>query len=150
MSIPIFSPTRLALPNPPGTYTTNGLPGTQYIHGDYAEVLVILHEPQAQGTYTPMPYKPQLMVDAGDGTAWTIDLWTKPGDPLNEYGFPQAFIVPDTFAWPLEGEPIYNVFPEFNDWIDWINDQSLPEPSPPWWQFDPVSTSQYFKRELFL
>ena len=59
-------------------------------------------------------------------------------------------IVPDTFAWPLEGEPIYNVYPEFNNWIDWINDQNLPEPSPPWWQFDPVDGSQFFNRELFL
>ncbi len=150
MSIPIFSPTREALPNPPGSYNTNGIPGTQYMHGDYAEVLVILHEPQSQGSYTPIPYEPQLMVDTGDGSVWTIDLWSKPGDPVNANGYPQAFIVPDTFAWPLEGEPIDFVYPEFNDWIDWINDQSLPEPSPPWWQYDPVDTSQFFKRELFL
>jgi len=150
ISIPIFSPTRLALPNPPGTYATNGEPGTQYMHGDYAEVLVILHQPQPQGSYTPIPYQPQLLVEAGDDSAWTISLWSKPGDPLNEDGYPGAFIVPDTFAWPLEGETITNVYPEFQDWLDWINNQSLSEPSPPWWQYDPLDTSQYFQRSLFL
>lgn len=149
-SIPIFSPTREALPSPPGSNYTNGEPGTQYMHGDYAEVLVILHQPQPQGTYTPIPYNPQLLVDAGDGSVYTIDLWSKPGDPVEDTGYPQAFIVPDTYAWPLEGEPITNVYPEFQDWLDWINDQSLTEPSPPWWQYDPVDTSQYFQRGLFL
>ncbi|MCH7472643.1 LruC domain-containing protein [bacterium] len=148
MSVPIFTPIRDALPNPPGSYATNGIPGTQFIDGDYAEVTIILNSPMPQGSYTPIPYEPELRVQASGGNVYTITLWTKPGDWVDSNGRPLAFIVPDTYAWPLEGKKIWTVYDGFDGWIDWINNQPSPEPDPAWYDVDPVQ--DYFDRALFL
>jgi LruC domain-containing protein len=145
-SVPVFTPIRSALPNPPGSYATNGIPGTQYIDGDYAEVTVIFSSPVAKNTYTPAPYSPQLRVSNGSGGIWTVNLWKQKGDPVDSTGRPLAFIVPDTYAWPLEGKAIWNSFTGFNAWIAWINNNGN-MPTNNWWDNDPVQ--DYFRRELF-
>jgi len=153
VSFPVFSPTADAFPGAESAATVNVTPGTEIFEGDYAEIIVILNVPQAQGTYSPMPYEPQLYVDYGDGNTAIIPLWAEIGDELRADGFPQAFIVPDTYAWALEGETLANVYPEFwhsteHDWIDWINGQP-PEPAPPWWQYPPAIGSSYFTYTVF-
>jgi hypothetical protein len=150
MSVPIFTPIREALPSPAGSYATNGVPGTEYIDGDYAEVTIILNKPLAQGMYTPMPYEPELRVQPYGGDVYTIKLWTKPGDWLDSNGWPLAFIVPDTYAWPLEGVCITDAYPDtFNGWIHWVNTPSDPKPDPMWYDVEPV-LSEVFSRDKFL
>jgi len=145
-SVPVFTPIRSALPNPPGSYSTNGIAGTQFIDGDYAEVTVIFDSPVSAGTYTPAPYAPELRVQAGNGNVYTIGLWRQKGDPVDSTGRPLAFIIPDTFAWPLEGNNISTVFPGFTAWKAWINNQGA-QPATNWW--DDVPTGSYFQRSLF-
>lgn len=148
MSVPVFAPTRDALPVPPDhSFATNVVPGTTYLEGDYAVVKILLDTPLAQGTYTPAPYDPELRVQPSGGSVYIIGLWKEAGDPVDSNGRPLAFIVPDTFAWPLESKKIWNVFPGFNDWVLWINDQSLPEPAVWWGNTEPVQ--DYFDRTLF-
>lgn len=150
MSVPIFTPIREALPSPPGSYATNGVPGTEYIDGDYAEVTIILNKPLAQGMYTPMPYQPELRVQPYDGDVYTIKLWTKIGDWLDSNGWPLAFIVPDTYAWPLEGVYIADAYPDtFNGWIHWVNTPADPKPDPMWYDVEPVA-ELVFSRDKFL
>lgn len=149
MSVPIFTPIRDALPNPPGSYATNGVPGTLFIDGDYAVITVLLQNPMPQGTYTPIPYEPELRVMASGGNIYTITMWREPGDWVDSNGRPLAFIVPDTYAWPLEGVQIWNVYSGFNDWVDWINDQNLPEPSPVWYDEILTDGSGAFEIGLF-
>jgi len=146
-SIPIFSPTRMALPNPPDSYATNGIPGTTFVDGDYCEITIILDDPMPQGSYTPIPYEPELRVIQNQYNIWIIPLWKQPGDWLDDNGRPLAFIVPDTYAWALECKPIWQVYPGFNYWIEWINDQELDEQDPIWYDTEPVSN--YFDRSLF-
>ena len=148
MSVPVFVPLREALPNPPGSYATNGVPGTQFIDGDYAELTIILNMPVSQGDYTPMPYEPEILVHPYGGGVYTIGLWTKPGDWTDSYGRPLGFIVPDTYAWPLEGRPIWNCYDGFPYWIEWINDQELDEPELMWFDDTPVETL-VFTRDKF-
>jgi hypothetical protein len=148
MSVPVFAPTRDALPIPPDhSYATNVVAGTTYIEGDYALVKIILGTPLAQGTYTPSPYKPELRVRPSGQNVYIVGLWKKPGDPVDSNGRPLAFIVSDTFAWPMESKKIWSVFPGFSQWVTWINNQSLPEPSPWWGNTEPVK--DYFDRRLF-
>jgi hypothetical protein len=148
MSVPVFTPIRDALPNPPGSYATNGIPGTEYIDGDYAEVTIILNTPLAQGAYTPIPYKPELRVHPYSGGTYTIGLWTQPGDPVDSNGRPLAFIIPDTYAWPLEGKQIWNCFDGFPDWIEWIGSPDTAAPDPVWYDETPVA-DLVFSREKF-
>lgn len=147
-SIPIFTPIRNALPNPPGSTITNGVPGTQFIDGDWAYVTIVFNNPVQQGTYTALPYKPQLRVHASGNTVYTIDVWKKKGDSVDSNGKPLAFVVPDTFAWALEGKPINTVYTGFNSWIQWINNQISTEPNPAWWDHAPAK--DFFQRNLFL
>jgi hypothetical protein len=156
-SFPVFAPTSDAFPGAGPNDKVNVESGT-FIDGDYAEVIVILNNPQAQGSYTPIPYEPELYVSYGvdgDGNPLveTIPMWSKIGDELRADGFPQAFIVPDTYAYAMEGSTLANVYPEFwsatdHDWIDWINGQP-PEPAPPWWQYPPVPGSGFFDYNLY-
>jgi hypothetical protein len=146
-SVPVFTPIRSALPNPPGSYATNGIAGTQYIEGDYAEVTVIFDSPVAAGSYTPAPYEPELRVQASGGNVYAIGLWRKKGDQVSANGKPLAFIIPDTYAWPLEGKPIDTVYSGFTAWINWINNNGS-QPSTNWWDANPVK--DYFRRDLFL
>lgn len=146
-SVPVFTPIRSALPNPPGSWSTNGIAGTQYIDGDYAEVTVIFDSPVMAGSYTPAPYAPELRVQASGGNIYQIGLWKQKGDPVDSTGHPLAFIIPDTFAWPLEGNNINTVFAGFDAWKAWLNNQGS-QPSTNWWDQDPPS-GNYFKRNLF-
>ena len=147
-SVPVFAPTKEALPKPPDhSFATNVVAGTTYMEGDYAHVHIMLDQPMAQGTYTPMPYEPELRVQPNGGGVYIIGLWRNPGDPVDSHGRPLGFIVPDTFAWPLECKRIWNCFPGFTDWIEWVNNQNLPEPSPVWYDTTPVTN--YFDRTLF-
>jgi LruC domain-containing protein len=150
-SVPVFAPTREALPNPPDhSYATNGVAGTTFIDGDYATVKITLDVPMAQGTYTPVPYEPQLKVYASGGNTYNIGLWRQPGDDVDSNGRPLAFIIPDIYAWPLEGKRIWNVYPGYNGWITWINNPVGPPPTPNWWDTAPQGTGSYFLRSLFL
>lgn len=148
-SVPVFTPIREALPSPPESFYTNGIAGTTYVEGDYAEVTVVFDSPVPGGSYEDAPYDPELRVDAGNGTVVTIDLWKERGDALDATGRPLAFIVPDAFAWPLEGQYIGNVYPPFADWLFYIDMHSNGNaPDPDWWTTDPVAS--YFDRALFL
>jgi hypothetical protein len=148
MSVPVFAPTRDALPIPPDhSFATNVVAGTTYIEGDYAMVKILLDTPLSPGSYTPAPYNPELRVRPSGSNVYIIGLWKKPGDPVDSNGRPLAFIVPDTFAWPLEGKKIWTVFPGFSNWVYWINHQSTPEPKPWWGNTEPVR--DYFDRRLF-
>lgn len=140
-SIPIFAPTCEALPCPPeGTPQTNTVAGTTWMEGDYAKVTIVLEQPMSQGTYTPMPYEPELRVASESGGAYTIGLWQGPGGPVDGDGQPLGFIVPDLYAWPQEGESILSVYPEvFPAWVDWINDPvNYEEPCELWYRIPPV------------
>jgi LruC domain-containing protein len=146
-SIPVFTPIRSALPSPPGSYATNGIAGTQYMDGDYAEVTVVFDHPISQGAYTPAPYSPELRVEAGNGNVYNIGLWKQKGDPVDSTGRPLAFIIPDTYAWPLEGNNITTVFSGFNAWKLWINNQGA-QPATNWWEQE-TPNGNYFRRDLF-
>ena len=142
-SVPVFAPTRDALPGG----MTNTSAGTQYVEGDYAKVTMTFDPPVPMGTYVHAPYEPELLVHPGEGNEYALGLWREPGDAVDGNGRPLGFIVPETWPWPLEGRKIWNVYDGFNEWVEWINDQSLPEPSPAWYRHDPVK--DYFRRELF-
>jgi hypothetical protein len=147
-SVPVFTPLSGALPSPDGTLGPNGVPGTTYVDGDYAEVTIVFDTPVAAGTYTPMPYEPQLRVEANGGNVYVIDMWKQKGDWLDSNGRPLAFIVPDTYAWPLEGKQIWNVYEgDFNTWINYLNSTNGTAPFPSWWNTAPAK--DYFRRELF-
>jgi LruC domain-containing protein len=148
ISLPIFTPIRIALPDPPGTNITNGIAGTKFINGDYAEVRIVFATPVPAGSYTPMPYRPELRVIAGGNTTYKVTLWSKKGDWVDSKGRPLAFIIPDSFAWPLEGTPIWTCYPVYNDWIKWVNNSGA-EPKPPFWDRAPVSGTKYFYRSAF-
>ncbi|MCC7478224.1 LruC domain-containing protein [bacterium] len=136
-SLPVFAPTADALPSNPGGWGANVKPGNSPVEGDYAMVSLTFDPPLAQGSYTPLPYKPELLVIPAKGEPYSLGLWRKPGDAVDSQGVPLGFIVPDTFAWPLEGESIFNVYSGFGDWVEWINNPSGPEPSPAWYNTAP-------------
>jgi len=82
MSVPVFTPIRDALPNPPGSYCTNGIPGTQYIDGDYAEVTVILRIPWRKDIYAGT-----LQARAeGSAVEWRPNLHDWPVDQAGRLG----------------------------------------------------------------
>lgn len=150
-SVPVFAPTLDALPKPPDhNFATNVVAGTTFIDGDYAKVTVVLDRPLAQGSYTPIPYEPELRVSTtinGEKISYAIGLWRQPGDDVDKNGRPLGFIVPDTFAWPLETKKIDTVYGGFVDWVYWINHPDSPEPSPVWYDKAPIK--DYFRRSLF-
>jgi len=147
-SVPVFEPTKQAIPpaDDGGNYS-NVVAGTTYVEGDYAIVKMTLDPPLSQGVYTPIPYEPELVVHPGQNSSYILGLWRQPGDPVDVNGRPLGFIVPTTWAWPLESKKIWNVYPPFDAWVEWINDQSLPQPVPAWYETDPVK--DYFDRSLF-
>jgi hypothetical protein len=121
VSIPVFTPLRGALPEPPGHFATNTVAGTKYVDGDYVDIVIFFNSPVKAGTYTPAPYKPELRVQpSGGGAPYTVSWWNKPGDMTDLQGTPLAFTVPDTFAWPLEFQGIWNIYPQFTQWIQWL------------------------------
>jgi hypothetical protein len=148
VSLPIFTPIRNALPNPPGSYATNGVPGTEFVDGDYAVVKVVFEDPVPAGTYTPMPYRPELRVQASGGSVYILGLWQQKGDWLDSNGRPLAFIVADSFAWPLEGKRIWDSYPVYTDWVKWINNELPTAPNPAFW--DKAAVKDAFFRSLFL
>jgi len=153
-SIPVFTSSKAAIPAPPESYATNTVKDSTFIDGDYANVKIIFDTPLAVGTYTPMPYKPQLKVYANDGGVYTIGLWTRRGDPVDSNGRPLAFIIPDNYAWPMEGRYIWYGYPHFNDWVYWVNHTSMSDASQPkFWDDTPVwksgTTYNVFQRSLF-
>ncbi|MCC7479675.1 LruC domain-containing protein [bacterium] len=157
--LPIFTPTRQALPSASGSYQANGIAGTQFIDGDYAEVTIIFDEPVPYGTWDPMPYNPLLRVTASQNNIYKIGLWQKKGDTVDSEGHqlvdsqgrPLAFIVPSTYAWPLEGKPAWECFSGYTTWANWIKnpDINAPEPSPKWWTQTPSNMSKVFTRDKF-
>ena len=49
-SVPVFAPTKDALPKPPDhSFATNVVAGTTYMDGDYAVVKIVLDTPHAAG-----------------------------------------------------------------------------------------------------
>ena len=147
-SPPIFAPTADPLPNPPGAVHTNTVPGTLFIEGDYAIATIMLDKPMPQGSYTPIPYDPDLRVTTATGEVYNVPMWSEPGDWVDANGRPLGIIVPDTYAWPLEYKEIATVYDGFNAWVVWINNQTLSEPDPAWFNESPVQN--YFDRILFL
>jgi LruC domain-containing protein len=153
VSLPVFGPLRNALPEPPTSFATNTVEGTKYIDGDYTNIVITFSKPVKAGTYATFPYAPQLMVQPTSGKVYSIQWWTKPGDQVDSSGNPLAFYVPDTFAWPLEYEPIWDVYPGFKNWVAWISKPNAGkaggpvEPSPRWYNGAPKG--EYFKRSLF-
>ncbi len=153
-SIPVFANTNEALPPPPESFATNSVKNSTFIDGDYAYVTIMFDTPLAVGTYTPMPYKPQLRVYASGGSVYTIGLWTRRGDPVDSNKRPLAFIIPDTYAWPMEGRYIWYGYPRFTNWVAWVNDLTKPDSAEPkFWNDTPVwksgTTYNVFQRSLF-
>jgi hypothetical protein len=153
-SIPVFTSNKEACVKPPESFATNTVKGSTFIEGDYADVTILFDTPLDYGTYTPMPYKPQLRVFANNGSVYIVGLWTRRGDPVDANGRPLAFIIPDTYAWPLEGRQIWIGYPRFNDWVYWVNHLELGDNvQPDFWNDAPEkmsgSTYNVFDRSLF-
>jgi LruC domain-containing protein len=153
VSLPVFGPLRNALPEPPTSFATNTVAGTKYMDGDYTNIVITFSKPVKSGTYATFPYSPVLMVEPSGGRVYSIQWWTKPGDQVDSSGNPLAFYVPDTFAWPMEYEPIWDVYPSFKAWRTWINTPNAGkpggalEPTPKWYNAAPKG--DYFKRSIF-
>jgi hypothetical protein len=153
VSIPVFGPMREALPEPPTSFATNTVAGTKYMDGDYSDVVITFDKPVKAGTYAAFPYAPELRVQPNGGKVYGVKWWTKPGDQVDSTGNPLAFFVPDTFAWPQEYEPIWNVYPGFKTWVKWVNSPGAgtvsgpKEPSPKF--YDQTPRGKYFQRSLF-
>ncbi len=139
LSLPIFLSSNDALPPPVGEMATNAFNDQQFVDGDYADISIVFDPAVPAGTYTSAPYFPEIVVTPSTGDQeYTLGLWNSPGDPVDGNGRPYGFIVPDTYAWPVEGETIWDVYSGFNGWVEWINDQTLLEPSPAWWEGTPA------------
>jgi LruC domain-containing protein len=149
-SVPVFAPTIDALRKPAdSSFSTNTTAGTTFVDGDYSNVRIILDTPLAQGSYTPIPYDPELRVSTTINSrriVYSIPLWRERGDALDQNGRPLGFIVPDTYAWPLETKKIDTVYSGFAGWLNWIKYGGTP-PEPAW--FDRTPITNYFKRSLF-
>jgi len=152
--VPVFAPTVSALPVPPDhSFATNVVPNTTYIEGDYAEVIITFNPPLPEGTYEHAPYDPELRVRprgvGNDYGSYIVKMWRSRDDNatrLDSNGRPLAFIVPDTFCWPLERKRIWNCFDGFANWVEWVNDGGT-APDLMWSEDDPVA--DYFDRALF-
>ncbi|MCB1217908.1 LruC domain-containing protein [bacterium] len=137
VSIPVFVSSKQALPAPPGYWATNAFDNQPVVNGDYAIVKIQFDEPMEQGSYTGMPYEPELRVHPSGGNVYVVPLWTKPGDYIDSNGRPLAFIVPNTYAWCAESVKIWTVYPQFNNWANWANG-SAPEPNAKFYDYAPV------------
>lgn len=140
VSIPVFISSKQALPAPPGYWATNAFNGQPVVNGDYAIVKIQFSTPMKQGSYTSMPYQPELRVHPSGGNTYIVKLWTRPGDYVDSNGRPLAFIVPNTFAWPAEGVKIWTVYPGFNDFASWANGTKA-EPLVKFWNLPPLTGS---------
>jgi hypothetical protein len=60
-------------------------------------------------------------------------------DELNADGMPQAMLMPDTFAWPLEGKSIFDVYVDFDTWIEYLNDPTKYPPLYNWYDGNPYT-----------
>ncbi|MCB1217907.1 LruC domain-containing protein [bacterium] len=147
VSIPVFVSSKQALPAPPGYWATNAFDNQPVVNGDYAIVKIQFDEPMEQGTYTSMPYEPELRVHPSGGNVYVVPLWTKPGDYIDSNGRPLAFIVPNTYAWCAESKRIWNVYPGFNDFANWANG-SASEPNQKFYDTAPVG--DYFNESYTL
>ncbi|MCB1188116.1 LruC domain-containing protein [bacterium] len=137
VSIPVFVSSKQALPAPPGYWATNAFDSQPVVQGDYAIVKIQFSTPMKQGSYTAMPYEPELRVHPSGGNVYVVPLWTKPGDYIDSNGRPLAFIVPNTYAWCAEGKKIWNVYPGFNDFANWANGTAA-EPNVKFYDTAPV------------
>jgi len=148
-SVPVFTPLDDALPYPTGYNSANCVAATPFVEGDYAEVTMILSHSLSQGSYTPMPYAPEMRIKpAGSEDIYTIGLWTEKGDPLED-GMPLGFIVQDTYAWPLEFVPASDCYEGFDSWIQWINNEVKDPPLLNWWDDTPVE-DKVFSLDKFI
>ncbi len=157
--LPIFTPTKQALPGANGSYQANGVAGTPFVDGDYADVTIIFDNPVPYGTWEPMPYNPLLRVTASQNNIYKIGIWQQKGDTVDSEGHnlvdsqgrPLAFVVPNTYAWPLEGKPAWECFSGYNTWAAWIKDPNpnAVEPSPKWWTQTPSNMSKVYTRDKF-
>jgi LruC domain-containing protein len=144
VSIPVLtSNATQSLPHPADdSFATNVTPNTTWVNGDYAAVTIVFDNPLTIGTYTPIPYKPQLRVHASSTNIYLMSLWTRRGDPVDSNKRPLGFVVPGNFAWPCEGRTIWTGYPRFNNWVTWVNDMSQPDANQPkWWLDTPVYTT---------
>jgi LruC domain-containing protein len=143
VSIPIFvSNQGTALPAPPDSFATNTVPNSTWVNGDYSAVTIVFDNPLTVGTYTPIPYKPQIRVHASSTNIYTIGLWARRGDAVDSNHRPLGFVVPGNFAWPCEGRTIWTGYPNFNNWVTWVNTPSQPDSAQPkWWLDTPVYTT---------
>lgn len=154
--LPIFTPTRDALPNPPGSYATNGIAGTQFVDGDYATVQIFFNQPFS-GNALAMPYNPLLKVTASQNNVYSIGVWKQKGDTVDSQGNqlvdsngrPLAFVVPTTYAWPLEGINAWNAYNTYNDWANWIKTAGANPPAYIWYQHTPSTPSKAYSRDKF-
>lgn len=148
-SVPVFTPLDDALVYPTGYNSANCVSGSPFVAGDFAEVTMILSHSLGQGTYTPMPYAPEMRIKPdGSNDIYTIGLWIEKGDELDANGMPYGFIVQDTYAWPLQFVPLSNCYEGFGYWIDWINDEVPEPPLLGWYDEDPV-LANVFTRDKF-
>jgi hypothetical protein len=158
VSIPVLVSNQTdALPIPADhSFATNVVKDTTWVDGDYADVTILFDQPLTVGSYTPIPYKPQLRVSAGSGTVYIVGLWTKRGDPVDNNGRPLGFVIPGNFAWPMERVLIWDGYPRFTEWVEWVNDLGQPENAQPtWWLDTPVYADangepNVYKPEYFL
>ncbi|MCC7479670.1 LruC domain-containing protein [bacterium] len=153
--LPVFTPTSEALPAPNGTWATNTVSGTPYVEGDYAQVTIVFDQPFT-GTALPMPYNPLLKVTANSGQVYSIGIWKTKGDTVDtqgnplvdDQGRPLAFVVPYTYAWPLEQEPAWNAYSGYWAWANWINNTGS-QPNSYWYQQAPSTPSKAYSRGKF-
>lgn len=148
-SVPVFTPLDDALVYPNGYNSANCVANTPFVEGDFAEVTIILSHPLEQGTYTPMPYAPEMRIKpVGSNNIYVLGLWTAKGDELDDNGMPYGFVVPDTYAWALELVPLSSCYDTFDYWIKWINDEVTDAPLYNWWDDTPVDAN-VFSRDKF-
>lgn len=138
VSVPVFVSSKQALPAPAGYWATNAFDNQPVVDGDYAVVKIQFDKPIPQGNYVGMPYAPELRVKPGSGNVYVVPMWTKPGDYLDSNGRPLAFIVPNTFVWPAENVKLWDVYPEFSNWVNWIGNPVGNTPDRLFWNYAPV------------
>jgi hypothetical protein len=162
-SVPVFEPLDQSMVYPEtedGTYASvNCDPWncSQFVEGDYAEITITLSEPAGTGGYDPWPYVPVMWIGLPNEGAYSIKFWKEMGDELNADGMPQAMLLPDTYAWPLEhsellavtengpqykhtGVYIGELYPTFDTWVAYLNDPTKYPPLYNWYDADPYAS----------
>lgn len=163
-SVPIFQPLDNAMTYPTNTdgnkyASVNCDPWncSKFVEGDWAEITITLSQPAGTGGYDPWPYVPVMWIGLPSEGAYSIKFWKEEGDELNSEGMPQAMLLPDTFAWPLEhsqltglsqdgpsyshtGVYIGDLYPVFDEWIGYLNDPTKYPPLYHWYDGDPFAS----------